>query len=255
LPIPFATLDDVKKCAESGVPLDGVDLSHAEWEDLDFLDLRLQNCTARDTHFRQVELEGLVASDCTFINCDFRSANLNGARFQGCSFSEKETHQGCSFRFSDFQHAVVKQCDFSFSSFDRCDLFGLEIEDCQFRGADLAASTFSRSLSKSKDMVRVTARDSRFEHANLRGLNLSTLQAEKCTFSQAAMEECNLTDAVLLECDLGGAALLSAVMDGANLSGSNLDGLDLRLLKSHNGLIILDHQQRQLMTELGIDVL
>ena len=130
-----------------------------------------------------------------------------------------------------------------------------QLEDCQFRGADLASSTFSRVISRTKSLVRIAIKNSNFEHANLRGLCLQNLQAEQVRFSQAAMEECDLSEAAMLECDLGGAELLSAVLTLANLSGSNLSGMDLRQLKAYDGMIILDHQQIQLLQEMGIEVL
>ena len=253
----FCTLtnEDFLKIARSDEPAENADLSDMDWTNCDLPGLILRQCRIKDADFSQSRLEDLRAEKCQFLDCTFRAANLNQCHFDGCSFVNKETHQGSTFHFCEIKNATFDDCDFSFTTFYRCDLYDLAVKDCRFRGADLSDSTFCRILSKTRPLNRLEIKTSSFERANLRGLDLGSMQAEQSNFSYALMDECDLTGALMMECDLTNADLLSAVLTNTNLSGSNLEGVDLRQLKSYSGLIIMEGQQKQLLKEMGVDVI
>jgi fluoroquinolone resistance protein len=249
------TLNDIRRLQENEQVVENADLGAIDWSNCDLPDLKLKNCLIQNGDFSQSQLEGLIADQCRFLDCSFRSANLDHSHFKGCRFVNKETHEGCSFRFSEMKNATIEECDLSFVRFHRCDLYDLTVTDTMMRAVDFSESTFARVLSKTRQLVRLEVKDSNFERANLRGLNLSSMQAERSKFAYALMEECDLSGALLLECDLGNAELLSAILNDANLSGSNLHGLDLRSLKSFSGLLIMESQQKQLLKEMGVEVI
>lgn len=247
--------DELLSTAASGETVTKADLRYIDWVDLEIPELALKNCLVDETTLDGVQLEALDAADCQFRGSQFRSCSFKEAKFTNCTFVNKAEHTGAMFRFCDFQHAAFEGCDVSFSTFERCDLYDMTILESLFRACDLSSSTFSRQLSKSKHLVTLTLKRSNFSQSNWHGLNLETMTADEVDFTEALMAECNLASAVMTECNLTNAEFLSADFTGANLSASNLQGLDLRSLRSHNGLIILDTQQKQLLQEMGVEVL
>ena len=109
-----------------------------------------------------------------------------------------------SFHFDlDYTQFDGSGKDFSFGSFWRCDLTGVD-------------------LSESTDPPETWI--SKFIAANLSSANLSRANLSSANLSYANLSSANLSSANLSYANLSGANLSSANLSGANLSSANLSG-------------------------------
>lgn len=242
----------LEAAAESGECLEGFDLSGVSWDGLDLPDLKLKDCVASKLEFRGCDLDGLAAETCDFVGATFSSCVLKDAVFDKCRFTNRETHEGATFRYVKLDNSRFGECDVSFSKFDRCELFDLKVKESNFRATEFASSSFSRRLSKTRSLVRFEAVETNLESCNFFGLDLETVKLEKCLATLATFEECHLSSALLLDCTLNDVEWRGADLSGANLGGSDLSGLDLRELKAYEGLMISEAQGTILLGEMGI---
>lgn len=247
-------LKALEEAVREGICLEGYDLSSVIWDGLELLDLKLKDCTAVGVEIRGCDLDGLDAENCDFTGASIASTTLKGATFKKCKFTDREKHEGASFRYVKLDNSSFLDCDASFSTFDRCELFDLKLKDSHFRAVDFASSEFGRRLSKTRSLVRFEALESNLESSNFFGLDLETIKLEKCSLRLANFAESNLSSALLLDCNLNEAEWRGADLSGANLGGSTVEGLDLRELKSHEGLMVGTAQGAVLLGEMGIGV-
>ena len=245
-------LTALEAAAEEGTCLEGYDLSGVCWDGLDLPDLKLKDCAASGLEFRNCDLEGLAAETCDFVGASFSSCALKDAAFDKCRFTNRETHEGATFRYVKLDNSRFSDCDVSFSKFDRCELYDLKLKDSNFRATEFASSSFARRLSKTKSLVRFEATGTNLASCNFFGLDLETIKLEKCSVRLATFEECHLSSALLLDCTFNDAEWRGADLSGANLGGSDVSGLDLRELKAYEGLMSSAAQGIVLLGEMGI---
>ncbi|KOO09815.1 fluoroquinolone resistance protein, partial [Vibrio xuii] len=104
--------------------------------------------------FDQVDFSGQDLSDsyfksCRFYRCDFSRANLRDAQFEDCAFIEQGAVEGCYFEYSNLRDASFKSCQLSMANFKGADCFGIELRECDLKGANFVQANFTNQISHS----------------------------------------------------------------------------------------------------------
>jgi len=173
---------------------------------------------------------------------------------RGSRIACSPTPTGAAFAFSRLDAARFARCDLSFSLFDRSDLYDIELEDCNLRGARFQRAEFGKSFGRQIVRTSATLRRCNFHLADLSDARLPGCDLSGSHFREADLSGADLEGANLAGCDLFGAILAEAKLADADLRGAEVSGLNLLALASREGLKITADQQYALMTALGVDV-
>jgi fluoroquinolone resistance protein len=238
----------------AGGHVTGAVLSDFDWTDADLSECVFEDCRIVDAQLSNTNLSGARFKNCRIVRCRVAHADLREAVFEDCGFSDFETKTGLVVAFSEAEQARFVNCDLTFSQFDRSGLYGVEMEDCNLRGARFNRADFSRSFSR--NIVRTVAvfRDCNLELAEMAEIRLPGCELARCDLREADLTDADLEGADLSDANLFGTLLSGAKLAGADLRGAEVSGLDLGALASRVGLKINADQQYRLLTALGIDV-
>lgn len=204
--------------------------------------------------FSTQDLSGQIFTDCHFYGCSFRRADLSDSQFINCRFIEAGSTEGCDFSYANLRDASFKNCKMALINLSGINGFGLELRDCDLKGADFSRASFVNRISHK----------SYFCSAYITGCNLSY-----ANFENQCIEKCDL-----FENRWSGANLLSASFKGSDLSRGvfsedcwqqfsfqhcdlthcELYGLDPRR-SDLTGVKICSWQQQQLLEQLGIIIM
>ncbi|MDN3616429.1 MAG: Qnr family pentapeptide repeat protein [Vibrio gallaecicus] len=207
--------------------------------------------TYSQTDFSHQDLSGQIFTQCKFYCCSFKRANLRDTQFIDCVFIEPGAIEGCDFSYSDLRDASFKQCRISMSSFKGANCFGVELRDCDLKGADFAQASFVNHVSNKMY----------FCSAYITGCNLSYVNfekqcIEKCDLFENRWIGANLRGASFKESDLSRGVFSEDCWElpriqGCDLTHSELYGLDPRKVDL-TGVKICAWQQEQLLEQLGL---
>ncbi|MFZ5720425.1 MAG: pentapeptide repeat-containing protein [Pseudomonadota bacterium] len=232
------------------------DLALAAWDfgDADLTDAVFEGCAFTEPQAQGVCLQGVRFRGCRLVRARFAHADLREAVFEDCSFADDAGHAGVRIAFSRLDQAELRRCDLSFARLERSDLYGVQMEDCNLRGAVFEKLDFSRTIGRA-DPTHAAA----FRRCNLELADLEGLDAPRCEFAGTGLREAVLVDANLEGADLRGCDLFQALVRGAKLAradlrGAEVSGLDLLELESRDGLKVTGDQQHRLLTAMGLDV-
>ena len=103
----------------NGLDLSETDLSGANLNGVEFVNVDLTSSSFADSHLTEVKFE----------NCDLTSVDFTRAEIVECSFNE----------------SVLNGTDFSYSKVDYCNFSDADMAGAIFQGADLSDSDFSMS--------------------------------------------------------------------------------------------------------------
>jgi fluoroquinolone resistance protein len=242
-PIPFA-----------GGRVSGANLSGFDWADADLAEAAFVDCLIEDVQFANTILNGARFTNCRIARCRAAHADLREALFEDCGFADGQTHTGLVVAFSELEQARFRNCDLSFSQFDRSGLHAVEMIDCNLRGARFHRADFSRSFGRNIVRTHASFRDCNLELAEMADIRLPGCDLSHCNLREADLSGADLEGADLRESDLFGTLLSAAKLAGADLRGAEVSGLNLLDLASRIGLKITADQQYRLLTALGVDV-
>jgi uncharacterized protein YjbI with pentapeptide repeats len=131
---------------------------------------------------RDDDLSGLRTERVVFTECDFSGVNLAESQHLGSAF------RNCTFKLTTLWHSAFRQCSMLGSTFERCRMRPLILDEVDFTLAVLGGN-------------------------DLRSVDLSG---------------CRLRETSLVQTDLRKAVLCGADMTGARTTGTRLDDADLR---------------------------
>lgn len=140
-------------------------------------------------------LDALEFESCTFSKCSFREAD-----FRACQFRE------CTFRKCDLALVHVKDCVFVETSF----------EDCQLVGVDWTEAAWSKSLLHQPFGFANCA----LNHSVFTGLKLRGLKLTKCLARDSDFSECDLSRANCAETDFAEARFSHTNLTEADFTGA-----------------------------------
>ncbi len=203
------------------------------------INANFNNTTAKNTSFNQTDLTGWVANGLTFANCSFVKANLQAislvsAKLIGCNFNlaSMNTDPGISPGYSTFQGA-----DFTNASLVGCIIGNARVNECNFNGAILINTDFSKALGV-PDIID-------FSNALLIGANLTGNDLTKCqineytNFMSARLEGCNFTGHDLTNNIFVKAKMANTKLDKTNLTGAQLAFADLSFATITGGVLMI----------------
>lgn len=73
--------------------------------------------------------------------------NLRDAQFIGCTFIESNDFEGCNFIYADLRDASFMNCMLSLANFQGANCFGLELRECDLKGANFSEASFVNHVS------------------------------------------------------------------------------------------------------------
>lgn len=237
-----------------GARLAEADLSGIDFTDADLTDAAFERCTFVDVHMQGAVLQGAKFVGCRLARTRFAHADLREAVFEDCSFADDNGHVGAQFAFGRLDEARLRRCDLSFARFERLSAYGLEMDDCNLRGARFTQADFGRSFGRRVIQWSGAMRNCNLELAELDGLRLPRGVFAGSSLREAALTGADLEDADLRGCDLFQALLTGARLNRADLRGAEVSGLNLIALDGFDGVKIDADQQYRLLSALGVDV-
>ncbi|WP_373417082.1 pentapeptide repeat-containing protein, partial [Vibrio parahaemolyticus] len=78
---------------------------------------------------------------------NFSHQNLQEHIFSNCTFIEQGALEGCDFSYADLRDASFKDCQLSMSHFKGANCFGIELRDCDLKGANFSQVSFVNQVS------------------------------------------------------------------------------------------------------------
>ncbi|EEX92304.1 quinolone resistance determinant QnrC [Vibrio orientalis CIP 102891 = ATCC 33934] len=203
--------------------------------------------------FSKRDLSGFIFSNCKFYCCSFKRTNLRDAQFIDCAFIEQGELEGCDFSYSDLRDASFKRCKLSMSYFSGANCFGLELRECDLKGANFSQASFVNHVSH-----QVYFCSAYITGCNLSYVNFERQLIEKCDLFENRWIGANLRGASFKGSDLSRGVFSEDCWDqfkvqGSDLSHSELYGLNPRKVDL-TGVKICSWQQEQLLEQLGVIV-
>jgi fluoroquinolone resistance protein len=246
-------IEALAKTIRDRKPVLALQMADDRWPELDCDGASFTDCVFERIQFTNPVLADARFTNCRFVSCRFSHAEMQEARFKTCSFIG-EDGKGCSFAFSNLQRAEFKACNLSLAVFDRTELFGIEMHDCNLAGAKFTKVDFSRALGRKQIETHA-----RFAACKMDFVNLSESKLPGCSLAGSRLREADLsgadlTDAELTDCDLFQCILDGAKLAGADLTDAEVSGLNLTMLAGFAGLKINDDQMYRLLDAMGVRV-
>ncbi len=150
--------------------------------------------------------------------------------------------------------SLFSGCDLSQATFDRTELFSVDMRECNLTGARFSTADFSRALSRKNIETRASFHACKLDVADLSGAKLPGCSLAGCRLREADLSNADLTDADLTHSDLFQAILDGAKLTGADLSGAEVSGVNLMRLADFTGVKVSDDQMFRLLDAMGVEV-
>jgi fluoroquinolone resistance protein len=192
-------------------------------------------------------------SNCRFVSCRLSHAALKDAVFETCQFTD-DGGKGCTFAFSDLQRVRFSGCDLALATFERTEMFAVEMHECNLTGARFNKVDFSRALSRKQIETRASFHNCKMDLADLAETKLPSCSLAGSRLHEADLSSADLTGADLTNCDLFQANFYGAILRGADLTGAEISGLNLLTLADFKGVRVTDEQVFLLLDAMGVDV-
>ena len=239
---------------EAGMVVRDTDLSQLDFTDADLSAACFEECMLIDAKLTGTCFDSARFVRCRFIRLRMANCDLRDAVLTDCSFADDQGYSGAQFAFTRLEQTRFSGCDLSFASFDRSNLFGLDMERCNLRGAAFAKVDFGRTFGS-----KLTKWAGKLRSCNLELTDMIDIRMPDCDLSGSKLREAVLEGADLEGADLRGCDLVQALTAGARLAradmrGADLAGLDLTKLGSREGMMVSADQQFQLLQAMGLDV-
>jgi fluoroquinolone resistance protein len=247
------TIDALVRAISDRNPVKSLRIADDRWPELGCEGASFTDCVFERIQFSESLLADSSFKNCRFVSCRLSHPELQGARFEGCDFAG-EDNKGCSFAFGNLQRAEFSACNLSLTVFERTELFGIEMRDCNLTGAKFTKVDFSRALSRKQIETRARFLDCKMDLAELVEARLPTCSLAGSRLREADLSGADLTDAELKDCDLFQTILDGAKLAGADLTGAEVSGLNLTTLAGFAGVKVSDDQMYRLLDAMGVSV-
>src|SRR5882757_492018 len=141
-------MDSVQLQAKLGdrQPIEGARFAGVDWCDLDCEYATFTDCVIEKAQLTNVNFAGARFMRCQFPRCRFARSDLSDATFEECIFTVRDdSPAGCSFMFCDLRRTQFLKCDLSLCQIERSDLYSVEMDQCNLRGARFHKADFSHA--------------------------------------------------------------------------------------------------------------
>ena len=152
--------------------------------------------------------------DQSFTELVHEEALIEGIEFQDCSFS-KCTFTGTTFKSCKFKDCTFVDCDLSLAKVDYSTFKGVIFEKSKLVGINWAlASWDSNGLLPLLNPISFV--ECVLNYSSFTGLELESLQIEKCTANEVDFSEANLEKSSFQGTDLSGSIFRNTRLTEAN---------------------------------------
>ncbi len=126
----------------SGVGLDELDLSNADFSRINLTSARLSWSTFTNANFRNANLTNADLNLSTFTNADFTDAVIAGADFSFSSITLSQLYSTKSYKDKNLSGIRLSDLDLTGVNFEGQNLMNADLTDADFRGANLTNAGF-----------------------------------------------------------------------------------------------------------------
>jgi uncharacterized protein YjbI with pentapeptide repeats len=211
-------------CARlTGARFQGANLSYAELSNASGQGTVFTGAHGERTTFSGSDWTAASFDETRLERADFTDCRLDAARFSNAALEaitlydakgEAVTFAGASMPGARAEGAHLARCDFTRIEAPGSVFENALLDEADFRGANLADTTFLRATCRQADFTQATLTEARLARADLRGAKLC-----RANLMMATLESADLTIA-----DLSGANLHAAGLWKAKLQDAKLDG-------------------------------
>ena len=246
-------IDELARRIATAKPITSLNVRDDSWPEVDCDGAVFTDCVFEAVQFSYPSFVDARFSNCRFVSCRLSHAALKDAVFETCQFTD-DGGKGCTFAFSDLQRVRFSGCDLALATFERTEMFAVEMHECNLTGARFNKVDFSRALSRKQIETRASFHNCKMDLADLAETKLPTCSLAGSRLREADLSSADLTDADLTNCDLFQANLHGATLAGADLAGAEVSGLNLLTPVDFKGVRVTDEQVYQLLDAMGVDV-
>lgn len=227
------TLADLAGANLAGASVKDTCLDEANLEGAFLKGANFEDASGASVNFGGADLTGALMSRCRLPRADFSDACLNaaafgqgdlteasfhgavgeGTQFAGATMTGARSNGAAIFRRGDFQGADLNAASFQDSTF----------EECLFVKARLDSSLFMNCRFLGSSFYRATAREARFDFADLSRTNMVAVNLFQASLRKAVLYHCDLEGANLFAVDFYEAVFRETDLQGANLKRTFFD--------------------------------
>lgn len=160
-----------------------------------FADTDFELMTFTDIKMSEDFISSRYFIDCSFVGCDF-----TGTRFESCTFT------GCKFTDCNLSLIKVPSCHIGHTSFLKCKMVGI----------DWTTASWKSNATKKRVPSTNTFTESMLDYSIFVGLNLTGVKILRCTAKDVYFEHANLQEG-----DFSGTDFNGAVIANCNLTRSD----------------------------------
>jgi uncharacterized protein YjbI with pentapeptide repeats len=194
--------------------LSKADLYETELTGSDASEITAEELVLNETKIAGTKLAGAKLERSLFVKLDLDGADLSGAQLHRCAFVS------CTARRANFSRAALPGVAFVEDCvLDEAAFIEAHLPKCNFRGMPLARADFSAA---------------NLDGADFCGCVLTNAKLYRASAREARFDKADLSDASLLAANLMGASFMGATIEGVDLRGTNLYAADMARVRSDN---------------------
>ena len=222
--------------------LDGVELTHMDFDEYDLSKVSIRNARITHCSFKFSDLISTNFEGSLLTSNNFLGAKLIAANFTGCDLSNSILYnanmltaitrnaklENIDFKGHDIGGLILKDISLAGSNLEgqqlaRVDLSNSNLEGVNFQGADLSNAILSGTKLMNASFKNAKLSGALFKAADLTGIDLSNMDLSKTDFTGANLSNCdlresNLTKAKLARSNITGTKLWKITSAGWNIS-------------------------------------
>lgn len=222
--------------------LDGVELTHMDFDEYDLSKVSIRNARLTHCSFKFSDLISTNFEGSLLTSNNFLGAKLIAANFTGCDLSNSILYnanmltaitrnaklENIDFKGHDIGGLILKDISLAGSNLEgqqlaRVDLSNSNLEGVNFQGADLSNAILSGTKLMNASFKNAKLAGALFKAADLTGIDLSNMDLTKTDFTGANLSNCdlresNLAKAKLARANITGTKLWKITSAGWNIS-------------------------------------
>ena len=170
-------IDELARRIAAGKPIASLNVRDDRWPEVDCDGAVFTDCVFEAVQFSYPSLVDARFSNCRFVSCRLSHAALKDAVFETCQFTD-DGGKGCTFALSDLQRVRFSGCDLALATFERTEMFALEMQECNLTGTRFNKVDFSRALGRKQIETRAS-----FHHCKMDLADLAETKLPGCSLA------------------------------------------------------------------------
>ena len=165
----------------------------------------ISNCRFSNTSFHNTVLDNSIISNCIFLDCRFYEASLkyvsfNNVEFINCTFSETDMAGSSEDGYTSFNGCSLIRCRFIKAKGARIEFYRTLLNESGSIESDFTDSSFNKC-----NLWGVKMMDSIFDDADFSRVNLKGAVFDNCSFYHTRIADGDINDLTkFLNCNMDG---------------------------------------------------